>query len=791
MATELHVFISSKMQELAAERQALRALLPALGNELVTLSAWAFEQDAPASERSIREVYLSALKQSALYIGLFWKEYGEWTIDEFQRATEWAIDRHIYVKDVDAAGRDPRLQAFLDEQSNVIAGITPRWFTDLDDLRQQVSRSIAVWLRDRLLRHLGDTSATLAELPDDVPDLPPRLIGREPLLARVRELLEDGSRVLLQGFGGMGKSALAASVAAGWLETHEGAVLWLNAGSEEADALLEALARPFGAQQEIASVAGSARIKAMRRLLGESAVSLLVLDDVWNGAALSQVLKAVPRRLPVLVTARHRYALETIVEVGRLEPDEALRLLTYHAGRDGKDDPAARELCHQLGYHAFALEVAGKTLKVDQIGPAELMRRLADAPHSLAMPEDFAEEGRTSISELMTASLLALEDDVRQVFLAFGAVFTPSATPDLLARCMGRPVGEVEAALVTLQRRGLADRLQRDEGQPVYYRIHDLAHSYARAAAATPERRRAAVAACRAYASDHRADLDALDVEIGNLLGAAEAALGGGDDEALVAIMHALAGPYLSARGHTLPFLRLLEAAQEAAGRMEPPRAEAQQFLLGKCGNAAYDRGDLPGALHRYSAALEIARGLGLRDRETVLLCAAGKVLAEQGDHDGAAAHFEGAAAIAAALDDGFLRAFVLEHQGYHAQLQRDYAAARRCFAEEAALAEAINDPETQLVALFNLGSAEHELGEYAPALANHQQALALARRLDNRVWTAHALQSLGEDHHRLGDRDRARQCFEEALALFRECGLKTKTTEVEAYMKQADYPIA
>jgi len=123
--------------------------------------------------------------------------------------------------------------------------------------------------------------------------------------------------------------------------------------------------------------------------------------------------------------------------------------------------------------------------------------------------------------------------------------------------------------------------------------------------------------------------------------------------------------------------------------------------------------------------------------------------------------------------------------------LQRDYAAARRCFAEEAALAEAINDPETQLVALFNLGSAEHELGEYAPALANHQQALALARRLDNRVWTAHALQSLGEDHHRLGDRDRARQCFEEALALFRECGLKTKTTEVEAYMKQADYPIA
>lgn len=791
MVTELHIFISSKMQELAAERQVLRALLPTLGNELVKLSAWAFEEDAPASQRSIREVYLSALKQSALYIGLFWKEYGEWTIDEFQRATEWGIDRHIYVKSVDAAGRDPRLQAFLDEQSNVIAGITPRWFTNLDDLRRQVSRSIAVWLRDRLLRHLGDSSATLAELPDDVPDLPPRLIGRQVLLARVRELLEEGTNVLLQGFGGMGKSALAASVAANWLETHDGAVLWLNAGSEEADALLEALARPFGAQQEIASATGSTRIKVMRRLLAENVVSLLVLDDVWNGAALSQVLKAVPRQLPVLVTARHRYALDAIVEVGRLEPDEALRLLSYHAGTIYRDDPAAYELCRQLGYHAFALEVAGKTLKVDQIEPGELMRRLADAPHSLVMPEDFAEEGRTSINELMTASLLALEDDVRQVFLAFGALFTPSATPDLLARCMSRPPDEVEAALVTLQRRGLADRLRRAEDQPVYYRIHDLAHSYARAAAATPERRRAALEACRAYAADHGADLDALDVEIGNLLGAAEAALSSGDDATLVAIMQTLAGPYLSARGHTLPFLRLLEAAQEAAGRMEPPRAEARQFLLGKCGNAAYDRGDLPGALRQYNAALAIARELGRRDRETVLLCAAGKVLAEQGDHPAAAAHFEQAASIAAALNDGFLRAFVLEHQGYLAQLQRDYPAARHCFTEEAALAEAINDPETQLVAVFNLGSTEHELGEYALALANHEQALALARRLDNRVWTAHALQSLGEDHHRLGDRDKARQCLEEALALFRECGLKSKMAEVEAYMRQADYPIA
>ncbi len=46
------------------------------------------------------------------------------------------------------------------------------------------------------------------------------------------------------------------------------------------------------------------------------------------------------------------------------------------------------------------------------------------------------------------------------------------------------------------------------------------------------------------------------------------------------------------------------------------------------------------------------------------------------------------------------------------------------------------------------------------------------------------------EDYHRLGHGVQAQQCFSQALALFRESGLKTKASEVEAYMGQAGYPI-
>src|SRR5689334_7879370 len=102
MTTTLDVFISSKMVELKAERDALRDFIPSLNYGDIKLRAWLFEEYAPASSKPIREEYLEVLQNSALYLGLFWNLYGEWTIDEFDRATEWGMERHIYVKDVDA-----------------------------------------------------------------------------------------------------------------------------------------------------------------------------------------------------------------------------------------------------------------------------------------------------------------------------------------------------------------------------------------------------------------------------------------------------------------------------------------------------------------------------------------------------------------------------------------------------------------------------------------------------------------------------------------------------------------
>ena len=73
----LRVFVSSRMQELEPERTAIKAAL----NEL-HIDGWVFEKDAGARPQGIQQTYQQELDSADLYIGLFWRDYGDYTIDE-------------------------------------------------------------------------------------------------------------------------------------------------------------------------------------------------------------------------------------------------------------------------------------------------------------------------------------------------------------------------------------------------------------------------------------------------------------------------------------------------------------------------------------------------------------------------------------------------------------------------------------------------------------------------------------------------------------------------------------
>ncbi len=163
----LRVFVSSKMEELAAERVAVKEILDGLN-----VDAWVFEQDAGARPGTIQESYREELEASDLYIGLFWKSYGAYTVEEFELARAVGTDCLIYQKGGDRPeGRDPQLQTFLDRISKVESGLTIQWFETPEELREMVKRDTARW-QTRIVRKYreGGPRRGVTGLPAD-PDL--------------------------------------------------------------------------------------------------------------------------------------------------------------------------------------------------------------------------------------------------------------------------------------------------------------------------------------------------------------------------------------------------------------------------------------------------------------------------------------------------------------------------------------------------------------------------------------------------------------------------------------------
>lgn len=162
----LRVFVSSRMQELAPERAAMKTALSELN-----IDGWVFEENAGARPQEIQQTYKEEIDSADLYIGLFWRDYGDYTIDEFNYATERNKDRLIYEKRADIDGqRDPKLQAFLDQIGKVETGLTARWFNTPEELREGVKQDAARWQTQKI-RELRELNISYKHSPLDADEL--------------------------------------------------------------------------------------------------------------------------------------------------------------------------------------------------------------------------------------------------------------------------------------------------------------------------------------------------------------------------------------------------------------------------------------------------------------------------------------------------------------------------------------------------------------------------------------------------------------------------------------------
>src|SRR5580693_5672455 len=140
------VFVSSALEELAAERGAARAAI-----EQLRLAPVMFESGARAHPP--QEVYRAYLAQSDIFVGIYWQRYG-WVgpgmttsglEDELRLAS--GMPRLLYVKGP-APDMEPGLSRML-EGIRAEGATSYKRFTDPGELQELIASDLAMMLAER------------------------------------------------------------------------------------------------------------------------------------------------------------------------------------------------------------------------------------------------------------------------------------------------------------------------------------------------------------------------------------------------------------------------------------------------------------------------------------------------------------------------------------------------------------------------------------------------------------------------------------------------------------------
>jgi predicted ATPase len=292
----LRVFVSSSLQELAAERGVVREAV-----EQLRLAPVMFESGARAHPP--QAVYRAYLEQSDIFVGIYWQRYG-WAgpgmnisglEDELRLSA--GMPRLLYVK-VPAPGMEPGLERMLDG-IRAEGASSYKEFTDAAELRELVAGDLAALLAEGF--GARDAGVRLPAIPLPVTTL----VGRDRDVQAVAGMLAAPGRrlVVLTGPGGAGKTRLALAVAERTRRQWPGGAAFVD---------LSALCDPAQVPDAIASalsLVGQGRERPLdtlkRGLAGRE--MLIVLDNfeqVLDAAPVVADLLASAPGLRVLVTSR-------------------------------------------------------------------------------------------------------------------------------------------------------------------------------------------------------------------------------------------------------------------------------------------------------------------------------------------------------------------------------------------------------------------------------------------------------------------------------------------------------
>ncbi len=285
------------------------------------------------------------------------------------------------------------------------------------------------------MEHFTPSEAPIHET-QRLPVLPPRqIIGRNKELGQTFAQLRAGAAVLLHGPNGIGKSALAATIASAFT-TFKGGVLWWTVNNVE---LLKRQNRP-----------------------------LIVLDGALHSSVAREFVRKLASGVPLVLTSQHADSGPwTPIGLPRLGEEDTINLFMQEAQIEQVSSVMKVDIqgvCNALDGLPLALKLAGRHIRVHEQTPGEFLGSLTHAGMEGDIP------GLHSVVH-------QLPDGLQGMLSTIGATFAGQATTMLLEYMHLSPTETVDRVSGMLAARGLVQRIPSCE--PITcYNMHEAVHLF-------------------------------------------------------------------------------------------------------------------------------------------------------------------------------------------------------------------------------------------------------------------------------------------------------------------------
>ncbi|MFG3705917.1 tetratricopeptide repeat protein [Micromonospora sp. NPDC047670] len=644
-----------------------------------------------------------------------------------------------------------------------------------------------------------------APVPYQLPPAPPLMVGRSAEIDRLLAATEtDAAVCLVEGAGGVGKSALALHVAHRIVGRYDGGCLYADlrgatdgiAAAEPADVLGRFL-RALGAPALPASLDEASAL--LRTWTAERGV-LVVLDNAASAAQVRPLLASGPG-CTTLITSRWMLPdLDTTARI-RLDPlpdDAAHALLAGLTGaqRVQAEPAAAATVVRRCGGLPLALRIVGARAAARPDAP---LTGLAERMDDEGMRLDVLEVGDLSVRASLHLGYQAFGDARQGERRQAARLFRLAALPDWThvtsygcAALADLPVAATERALDALVDAHLIESAGGDR-----YRFHDVVRLYARERARAtddPSHREealgrltawllaATIRAARLLYPDDRFGIgepagparpgpplgDAADAwawferEHTNLLLVARQQTAAGRTLTEVRDLALVAAKFLDYAGHIAEQQQFGHLAFAAASRSDDRSGAASGLNIAAV--ALLRQGRLDEAIPILKRCLAVQRELGDRSREAAILNNLGNALRDSGDLAGALHHLQAALVIRRQLGHRHKEGSVLDNLALVYQRLGDYSQAIACHEAGRAVADGGTDPLREAQALVNFAETLRASGDHRAAIGRAAESLEICRRYEHQRGIGLALQVLGDAHAGLGHLSVARRHWREAL---------------------------